>query len=154
MLQTGHGEEVEILLVEDNENDAILTLNALRKANIRNPVQVLKDGTEALDFVFCTGKYASRQSGNRLCIILLDLNLPRIHGLDVLRRIKGDERTKGIPVIILTASQEERGVMQSYKLGAQGCVVKPFEIARFIEALSELPLGWLLVGRCDEQNGT
>ena len=138
-------QRVEILLIEDNPDDVSLTLGALKKGKVSNKVHVLKDGAEALDFIFGQGAYAHRREGEHVQLILLDLNLPKIHGLDVLRKIKMDERTKSIPVIIMTASQEERGVMQSYKLGAQGCVVKPFELAKFVEAVSELRLSWLLI---------
>jgi two-component system response regulator len=138
-------QQVEILLIEDNPDDVALTLGALKKGKVSNKVHVLKDGAEALDFIFGQGAYAHRREGEHVQLILLDLNLPKIHGLDVLRQIKMDERTKSIPVIIMTASQEERGVMQSYKLGAQGCVVKPFELPKFVEALSELRLSWLLI---------
>ena len=138
-------QQVEILLIEDNPDDVSLTLSALKKGKVSNKVHVLKDGSEALDFIFGQGAYAHRREGEHVQLILLDLNLPKIHGLDVLRKIKTDERTKSIPVIIMTASQEERGVMQSYKLGAQGCVVKPFELPKFVEAVSELRLSWLLI---------
>jgi two-component system response regulator len=139
--------QVEILLIEDNPDDVALTLGALKKGKVSNKVHVLKDGAEALDFIFGQGSYAHRREGEHVQLILLDLNLPKIHGLDVLRKIKTDERTKSIPVIIMTASQEERGVMQSYKLGAQGCVVKPFDFSKFVEAVSELRLSWLLIDR-------
>jgi two-component system response regulator len=139
--------QVEILLIEDNPDDVTLTIGALKKGKVSNKVHVLKDGAEALDFIFGQGSYTHRREGEHVQLILLDLNLPKIHGLDVLRKIKTDERTKSIPVIIMTASQEERGVMQSYKLGAQGCVVKPFDFSKFVEAVSELRLSWLLIDR-------
>ena len=139
---TQQSETVEILLIEDNPDDVTLTVNALKKGKVSNTIHVLKDGEQAMNFIFDPAR-ASR--GDLLQLILLDLNLPKVHGLDILRKIKADERTKSIPVIILTASQEERGVMQSYKLGAQGCVVKPFEFSRFVEAVAELRLSWLLI---------
>ncbi|MDX1951276.1 MAG: response regulator [Verrucomicrobiota bacterium] len=139
-----NGNRVSILLIEDNPDDITLTLNVFKKNNLLNKVHVLKDGVEALDFLFSTGVYADKpQNGPEL--ILLDLNLPKMHGLDVLKKIKSDERTKNLPVVILTASQEERGVMQSYKLGAQGCIVKPFEFQKFLEAVTELRLAWVLI---------
>lgn len=141
--------QVEVLLIEDNPDDVVLTLAALKKGKVTNKVQVLKDGAEALDFIFGQGAYAHHRDRVHIQLILLDLNLPKVHGLDVLRKIKADERTKSIPVIIMTASQEERGVMQSYKLGAQGCVVKPFEFSKFVEATSELRLSGLSFNQSD-----
>jgi len=143
---TGNGEKVEILLVEDNPDDVALTLNILKKARITNPVKILKDGDEALECILGTGRFANQPAAPHR-LILLDLNLPRVHGLDVLRKIKSDERAKNLPVVILTSSQEERGVMQSYKLGAHGCIVKPFDIHKLMEALSELHFSWALLSR-------
>jgi two-component system response regulator len=149
-MQNGlNGNRVEIVLVEDNDDDVTMTLNVLRKGNIRNEVHVIKDGTEALDYILRTGKHSQRQLSQATQLILLDLNLPKVHGLDVLRKIKTDERTKAYPVIILTSSQEERGVMQSYKLGAQGCIVKPFDLSKFTEAVAELHLNWVLVDKLE-----
>ena len=141
--------KVDILLVEDNSDDVALTLNALKKASLENKVTVLTDGTDALEYILCRGKYAQRRINPASELILLDLNLPKLHGLDVLRQIKSDERTKSVPVIILTASQEERGVMQCYKLGAQGCIVKAFDFQRFTEAIAELPISLLLLRKSD-----
>ena len=139
--------KVEILLVEDNADDVALTLHVFKKANLSNKVHVLVDGMDAIDYILCRGKHSQRTSNPASELVLLDLNLPKLHGLDVLRQIKSDERTRSLAVVILTASQEERGVMQSYKLGAQGCIVKPFDFLKFTEALSELPISLLLLGK-------
>jgi two-component system, response regulator len=144
-----NGGKVEILLVEDNPADVTVTLDALKKANIANRVHVLRDGSQALDFLTRTGSFSTESRLSAETLILLALSLGAIHGLDVLRKIKSDERTKNLPVIMLTSSQEERGVMQSYKLGANACIVKPLDLAKFIEAVSELRLGWLLVSPDD-----
>ena len=141
----GHKQNVEILLIEDNPDDVALAVGSLKKGKISNNVHILKDGAEALDFIFAQGSSAERSECEQPQLILLDLNLPKVHGLEVLRKLKGDERTKSIPVIIMTSAEEERGVMQSYKLGAEGCLMKPFEFSKFIEAISELPLAWLLI---------
>lgn len=141
----GNGGKVEILLVEDNPADVTITLNALKKANIVNRVHVLREASQILDFLVRRGAFASEPRLPAETLILLALNLGTVHGLDVLRKIKSDERTKSLPVIMLTSSQEERGVMQSYKLGANSCIVKPIDPQKFIEAVSELRLGWLLI---------
>ena len=133
------------MLVENNPVDAALALAALKKANISNRIHVIEDGNAVLDFVFGTGTHAGRPPLREETLILLSMNLRGVHGLDVLRKLKGDERSKGFPVIILTSSQEERGVMEGYKLGANGCIVKPLDLPKFIEAVSELRLGWLLI---------
>ena len=133
------------MLVENNPVDAALALAALKKANISNRIHVIEDGNAVLDFVFGTGTHAGRPPLREETLILLSMNLSGVHGLDVLRKLKGDERSKGFPVIILTSSQEERGVMEGYKLGANGCIVKPLDLPKFIEAVSELRLGWLLI---------
>lgn len=145
---TGNTDHIEIVLVEDNPDDVALTLNVLKKARIINPVHHVKDGDEAIAYLLGAGS-AAKQVPAHSRLILLDLNLPRVHGLDVLRKIKADERTKATPVVILTASQEERGVMQSYKLGAHACIVKPFEITKMFEALSELQFSWALINRSE-----
>jgi two-component system response regulator len=138
---------VEILLVEDNPNDVDLTLHAFRKHHLTNSVHVVRDGAEALEFVFCTGTYASRRIQNGPRLILLDLKLPKVDGLEVLRHIKGDSRTRSIPVVVLTSSADERDVIESYNLGVNSYIVKPVDFAQFTEALTTLNMYWLLLNR-------
>ena len=139
--------EVEILLVEDNPNDEELTLRALRKHNLANRVHVVRDGAEALEFIFATGAYTDRKMENGPKVILLDLKLPKVDGLEVLRRVKSDERTKATPVVVLTSSREERDVVESYKLGVNSYMVKPVDFDQFIQAVSQLGLYWLLLNQ-------
>ena len=134
-----------ILLVEDNQDDEALTLRALKKNNIMNEVVVARDGAEALEYLFGTGAYAGRDVGNLPQVVLLDLNLPRGGGLDVLRRIREDERTKFLAVVVLTSSQEDEDLIASYSLGANSYVRKPVDFARFTEAVKTLGLFWLLL---------
>lgn len=139
--------EVEVLLVEDNPNDAKLTLRALQKYNLANQLLVVKDGVQALEFIFATGAYTQRKIDQAPKVILLDLKLPKVGGLEVLRRIKSDERTKAIPVVVLTSSQEERDVVESYKLGVNSYIVKPVDSHKFTQAISELGIYWLLLNQ-------
>lgn len=139
--------ELEILLVEDNPNDVELTIRALKKHNLANRVLVVKDGAEALDFVFATGKYSDRDIFDRPKVVLLDLKLPKVDGLEVLRRMKGDERTRTIPVVVLTSSKEDRDMIESYKLGANSYIPKPVDFDDFVKAVSELGFYWLLLNR-------
>jgi two-component system response regulator len=139
--------EVEILLVEDNPNDVKLTLHAFKKHGLSNCITVVRDGEEALEFVFCTGAFAHRQIENGPKIILLDLKLPKVDGLEVLRRIKSDTRTRVIPVIILTTSLEERDIVESYQLGVNSYIVKPVDFEQFVEAVRTLGLYWLLLNQ-------
>jgi CheY-like chemotaxis protein len=139
--------EVEILLVEDNPNDVELTLRALKKNNLTNKVHVVKDGVEALEYIFANGAYAHRKIEHHPRVILLDLKLPKVDGLEVLRRIKSDERTKVIPVVILTSSKEERDLVESYKLGANSYIAKPVDFDSFVKAVAELGLYWLLLNQ-------
>jgi two-component system response regulator len=139
--------EVGILLVEDNPNDVELTLRALRKHNLTNKVHVAKDGAEALEYIFATGAYAGRDINNKPRVVLLDLKLPKVDGLEVLRSIKSDEQTKMIPVVILTSSTEERDIVESYQLGVNSYIIKPVDFDKFIEAISELGLYWLSLNR-------
>lgn len=139
--------QVEILLVEDNPNDEELTLRALKKNNIANNVHVVRDGAEALDFIFASGIYAARRVESRPKVILLDLKLPKVDGLEVLRRIKSDDRTRMTPVVVLTSSKEERDVVDSYKLGVSSYIVKPVDFDKFIQAVSQLGLYWLLLNQ-------
>jgi two-component system response regulator len=134
-----------ILLVEDNRDDEELTLRALRKNNIGNKVHVVRDGAEALDFVFCAGEYAQRDIRDVPQVILLDLKLPKIDGLEVLRRIRADERTRLLPVVILTSSKEEQDLIEGYKQGANSYVRKPVDFNQFVEAVRELGLYWLVL---------
>jgi two-component system response regulator len=139
--------KLEILLVEDVPNDVALALREFKRISFCNKVNVVRSGEEALDFIFAQGDYAHRKGEHNLKIILLDLKLPAMHGLDVLRRIKADDETKHLAVVILTASQEERGVMQCYKLGAHSCIVKPFDFHKFIDAVAELHFCWTLTAK-------
>lgn len=138
---------VEILLVEDNPHDVEMTLRALKKHNLANKVQVVKDGAEALDYIFATGAYAERSIDDHPKVILLDLKLPKVDGMDVLRRIRADERTKCIPVVVLTSSQEERDIVESYKLGVNSYIVKPVDFDKFLSTVQELGLYWLLLNK-------
>jgi two-component system response regulator len=139
--------EIEILLVEDNPNDVELTLRALKKNNLTNRVHVVKDGAEALEYIFANGAYAHRKIEDHPRVILLDLKLPKVDGLEVLRKIKSDERTKVIPVVMLTSSKEERDLVESYKLGANSYITKPVDFESFVKAISELGLYWLLLNQ-------
>lgn len=138
---------IEILLVEDNPNDLQLTLRALKKARVGNVIQVARDGAEALDFVFGEGAFSGRNVGDMPKMILLDLKLPKIDGIDVLRRIKGDPRTQCIPVVVLTSSKEQRDVVESYRLGVNSYIVKPVEFEGFAKAVQELGMYWLLLNQ-------
>ena len=139
--------EVEILLVEDNPHDAELALRALRKNHLANRVFHVKDGAEALDFIFATGAYTGRKVENGLRVILLDLKLPKVDGLEVLRRVKSDERTKINPVVVLTSSKEERDVVESYKLGVNSYMVKPVDFDQFIQVIKELGMYWMVLNQ-------
>ena len=136
---------VEILLVEDNPSDVELTLHALRKNNLANHVEVLRDGAEALDFLLCRGAYADRPPRSRPRVILLDLKLPKIDGLEVLREIKGDPATRCIPVVMLTSSREEQDIVESYNLGVNSYIVKPVDFEQFTVAVYKLGLYWRLL---------
>lgn len=138
---------VEILLVEDNPSDVELALHALAKHNLANRIQVVRDGAEALAFVFCTGAYAERAIENSPKVILLDLKLPKVDGLEVLRQIKADQRTRAIPVVVLTSSREEPDIVESYQLGVNSYIVKPVNFERFTEAVRQLGLYWLLLNQ-------
>jgi len=133
-----------ILLVEDNPDDEELTIRSLRRAKITNDIPVARDGQEALDFVYCEGKYADRDKNKIPAVILLDLKLPKLNGLDVLKRLRSDPRTLLIPVVVLTSSSEEEDMLQSYKNGANSYVRKPVDFAAFAEAVMQLGIFWLL----------
>lgn len=134
-----------ILLVEDNLDDVDLTLHALKKNNIRNEIIVAYDGAEALDYLFGTGKYSGRDLSSMPTIILLDLKLPKVDGLEVLRRLRANEHTKFLPVVILTSSKEEQDILKGYSLGVNSYVRKPVDFNQFAEAVSHLGLYWLLL---------
>jgi CheY-like chemotaxis protein len=137
--------EVEILLVEDNPTDAELCIRALKKSNLANSLVWVKDGAEALDFLFATGAYSGRNVTCPPKVVLLDLRLPKVDGMEVLRRIKEDERTRAIPVVVLTSSKEDRDIAESYKLGVNSFISKPVEFDSFAKTVSELGMYWLLV---------
>lgn len=136
--------EIEILLVEDSQDDLDMALRALRKANLTNRIHITRDGAEALEFIFCQGAFAGRKFENPPKVILLDLKLPKIDGMEVLKRIKSDARTKMIPVVILTSSKEQKDVIESYNLGVNSYIVKPVNFEQFAAAVQELGMYWLL----------
>jgi two-component system, response regulator len=140
-------ERPDILLVEDSSSDAELTIRALRKNNIFNKVMHLQDGEEALEYIFATGKYADRNIEEIPKVVFLDLKMPKISGLEVLRKIKSDERTKCIPVVLLTSSKEENDIVNGYKLGVNSYIVKPVEFENFVKVISDIGLYWLLVNQ-------
>lgn len=141
---------VDILLVEDNPRDAELTMRALTRRNLANNVYVLEDGEEALEFVFCRGRFAERKFGFPPKVILLDLKLPKVDGLEVLREIKGDDRTRMIPVVVVTSSREHPDIKTAYALGANSYVVKPVDFEAFLEIMSQLGLYWVLMNQRPE----
>jgi two-component system response regulator len=139
--------EIEILLVEDSLDDLDMTLRALRKANLANRIQVARDGAEALEYIFGQGAYTGRKVENGPSVILLDLKLPKVDGLEVLGRIKNDPRTKMIPVVVLTSSKEQKDVIETYKLGVNSYIVKPVNFESFASAVQELGMYWLLLNQ-------
>lgn len=140
-------EPIEILLVEDNPDDIKLALHAFQKHNFVNRIHVVRDGAEALECLFCTDRYASRKLADGPKLVLLDLKLPLVDGLEVLERIKSDERTKSIPVVIMTSSKEERDIVESYKLGVNSYILKPVDFDQFTEAVRQLGFYWLLLNQ-------
>ncbi|MHB1955454.1 MAG: response regulator [Sulfobacillus sp.] len=147
----GQFEQIEILLVEDNPEDAELTLRALRKNNFLNNVFWVKDGQEALDFVACEGSYVGRSIHNYPKLILLDIKLPKVDGIEVLRAVKGNERTRTIPIVILTSSNEERDLFESYKLGVNSYIVKPVDFEKFVETVANAGLYWMVTNRAPHE---
>ena len=137
--------QMDILLVEDNPMDLKLALHALQNEKFSNHIEVARDGEEALDYIFCRGRHAGRNQNDQPRLILLDLKLPKVDGLEVLRAIKNDPATKAIPVVILTSSKEERDLVEGYKLGANAYVQKPVDFDRFREIVKQLGLFWLVV---------
>lgn len=138
---------VEILIVEDNPDDLQLALRALKKANLTNKIEVARDGVEALDFIFCRGQFSERDIANRLSVILLDLKLPKIDGLQVLKEIKSDPRTQMIPVVMLTSSKEQNDIIESYKFGVNSYIVIPVDFNRFAAAVRDVGMFWLLLNQ-------
>jgi two-component system response regulator len=138
---------IEILLVEDNPNDVDLALHSFRKNNLANRVHIVRDGAEALDFIFCRGAYSDRQIQNGPKVILLDLKLPKVDGIEVLRQVKGDPRTRNIPIVVLTSSREDRDIAECYGLGVNSYIVKPVEFERLTEVTRDVGLYWLLVNQ-------
>lgn len=138
---------VEILLVEDNPSDVELTLHSLRSSNLSNQIEVVRDGAEALEFLFCTGMYADRDIEHSPKLILLDLKLPKVDGLEVLQKIKSDRRTRSIPVVVLTSSREDYDIVESYQLGVNSYIVKPVDFEQFTEAVRQLGFYWLLLNQ-------
>ncbi|HRZ86747.1 MAG TPA: response regulator [bacterium] len=139
--------QVEILLVEDNPADVELTLRALKKNNFANKVMVVNDGEEALEYLFATGRPAGRNAKETPRVVFLDIKLPKVDGIEVLRQVKADDRTKTIPVVMVTSSKEEQDVVKSYRLGANSYVVKPVDFEKFVQAVSELGMYWLLINQ-------
>lgn len=136
--------KVEILLIEDNPNDVELILRALRKSNLANHIKVVRDGAEALEFIFCTGIYAYCHIEHSPKMILLDLKLPKVDGLEVLRQIKSDPRTRHTPMVVLTSSRQEQDLVESYQLGVNSYIVKPVDFKQFTEVVQQLGYYWLL----------
>lgn len=138
---------VEILLVEDNPSDVELTVHALRRNNLANRIEVVRDGEEALDFLFCQEAFSKRSFEQPPKLVLLDLKLPKVDGIDVLRRVKSDPRTRAIPVVVLTSSREELDMLQSYQLGVNSYIQKPMDFDQFREVVRQLGLYWLVVNQ-------
>lgn len=141
----GYG--VEILLVEDNPNDVKLAMRAFKTHHIANQIQVVRDGVEALEFIFCTERFAHRKIENGPRLILLDLKLPLIDGIEILRRTKADPRTRSIPVVVMTSSKEDRDIVESYKLGVNSYIVKPVDFEQFTDVMKQLGYYWLLLNQ-------
>jgi CheY-like chemotaxis protein len=139
--------EVDILLVEDNKDDLELALHALRRERLANRIQVARDGEEALDFLFCRGEFADRSMDRQPRVVLLDLKLPKVDGLEVLKQVKEDARTKSIPVVILTSSREERDLVSSYRFGVNSYIQKPVDFDQFRDTVKQLGLYWLVVNQ-------
>jgi CheY-like chemotaxis protein len=140
-------DEMEILLVEDNPTDAELTMRALKRKNLANRLVWVKDGAEALDFIYAQGQFQDRDPEDLPRLILLDLRMPKVDGFEVLKKIKANERTRKIPVVVLTSSQQDQDVVESYKLGVNSYVSKPVEFDEFIDAVSTLGLYWMLINK-------
>jgi CheY-like chemotaxis protein len=140
-------DQVEILLAEDNPRDAEMTMRALRKINFLNKVHWVKDGEEALNYLLRTGEYADRAPSKTPKLVLLDIKMPKVDGIEVLRRVKVEEGLKGIPIVVMTSSNEESDVVESYRLGVNSYIVKPVEFASFVETVAKIGLYWILTNR-------
>ena len=140
-------EQIEILLVEDNAADAEMTMRALRRNNIVNKLHWVKDGAEALDYMFRTGSYSSRDRASSPRLIMLDIKMPKVDGIEVLRRLKADAATSSVPVVVMTSSNEERDVVETYRLGVNSYIVKPVEFEDFLETVAKIGLYWMLTNR-------
>lgn len=140
-------DEIDILLVEDNPDDMDLALHALRRENLANKIFVVRDGEEALDFLFCRGSYADRSFEHPPKMVLLDLKLPKVDGIEVLKQLKADERTRTIPIVIMTSSKEERDVVKGYSLGANSFIQKPVDFDQFRETVKQVGLYWVVVNQ-------
>lgn len=139
--------QVEILLAEDNARDAEMTRRVLRKHNLANHLVWVRDGAEALDFLFCRGAFAARASSSPPRLVLLDIKMPRVDGIEVLRQVKADARTRAVPVVVMTSSNEEQDVIESYRLGVNSYIVKPVEFGAFAEVVAKIGLYWVLTNR-------
>jgi two-component system, response regulator len=142
---------IEILLVEDNPADAEMTLRALRRNNLANRVHWVKDGEEALDYMFCAGAYAGRAQAGVPKLVMLDIKMPKVDGIEVLRRLKAEPATRAVPVVIMTSSNEERDVMETYKLGVNSYIVKPVEFDAFLETVAKIGLYWVITNRVPQE---
>lgn len=140
-------ENVEVLLIEDDPNDVELTLHTFKKHHLANRIHVVRDGAEAIDFLFCRGAYKNRDPKQAPKVILLDIKLPKVDGLEVLRRIRADKRMRLLPVVIMTSSREERDIIESYKLGINSYIVKPLEFGQFSEVVHQVGLYWMLLNQ-------
>jgi len=147
------GNPVDILVVEDNPHDLEMTLRGLQKAHLVNHIEVARDGVEALDFIFCEGPHAGRDIDDRPRVILLDLKLPKVDGLEVLARLKADPRTRSIPVVMMTSSAEQSDLIASYNLGVNSYVVKPVNFESFVQAVADLGLYWMLLNQPPSASG-
>jgi len=142
--------QVEVLLAEDSARDAEMTRRALRQFNFGNRLHWVRDGAEALDFIFCRGAYAGRDAARPPKLVLLDLKMPRVDGIEVLRQVKSDAQMRAIPIVVMTSSNEERDVIESYRLGANSYIVKPVEFGAFAEVVANIGLYWVLSNRVPE----
>lgn len=140
-------DDIDVLLVEDSQHDAEMTMRALRKANFLNKLYWVKDGVEALDFIYCRGSFENRDPGRLPKLMLLDLKMPRLDGHEVLQQLKSDLRTRAVPVVVMTSSNQDRDVFESYQLGVNGYVTKPVQFSEFTETVAKIGMYWLLVNQ-------
>ncbi len=146
-------EDKLILLVEDNPDDELLTIRAFEKNHLANRIEVVRDGQEALDFLFCEGNYADRDPDDMPVLVLLDLKLPKLDGIEVLRQIRSDPRTQLLPVVVLTTSRQEQDIIKSYQLGANSYIAKPVDFNEFMESVRQLGLYWLVINEIPPRKG-